>query len=99
MAMQGTATPGVYARLKSRCVRQGLVGRIEIFPAGAAEWYSSASSSRSFMESPRVRRGARPALRLLGIGRVHTFGIAVGCPFNISDHVSELLGRVSGGLR
>ena len=55
---RGTAPrhPGVYARLKSRCVRQGLVARTAILPAGAAEWYSRASSSRSFMGSPQRPR-------------------------------------------
>ena len=35
ISRQGSATPGVYARLKSRCVRQGLVEETSIFPGRA----------------------------------------------------------------
>ena len=34
---QGSATPGVYARLKSRCVTHALVGLTSIFPGRAPE--------------------------------------------------------------
>src|SRR5208283_5856964 len=50
ISRHGTATPGVYARLRSLWVRQGLVGVTEIFPAGDEEWYSRASSGRIFMD-------------------------------------------------
>jgi hypothetical protein len=55
-----------------------LVARIAILPAGAAAWYSSASSSRSFIRSPqRVAARLRQALPLFDIVRVHALRIAV----------------------
>src|ERR1035437_6989058 len=47
----GKATPGVSARLRSRWVRQGLVGITDSLPAGDEEWYSRASSGRIFMNT------------------------------------------------
>jgi hypothetical protein len=43
MTSQGSATPGVYARLKSDCVAVGFVDLMAIFPGRGCSWYSRAS--------------------------------------------------------
>src|SRR5208283_5096310 len=41
ISSQQAATPGVYARARSRWLVRCLVGRIDILPGGLARWYSS----------------------------------------------------------
>src|ERR1039457_7150455 len=54
------ATPGVYARLRSRYVWQGLLGVTDNLPGGLDEWYSRASSLRIFILlcGPKYQRSA-----------------------------------------
>jgi hypothetical protein len=63
ISRQGTATPGVYARLRSRWVLQGLVGRTASLPCGAREWYSNASSLRMCIRLKRITAPRSPQLR------------------------------------
>ena len=68
----------------NRWVRQGLVARITILPAGACA-YSSASSSRSFIRSPRRNRSAtRPTQSRYSISSGSRPWYRQG-PFYISD--------------
>ena len=45
MAMHGSATPGLYASVRSRWVATAFVGTTSIFPGRPSAWYSSASLS------------------------------------------------------
>ena len=47
ISLQGSATPGEYAKDRSLCVFASLVGITSIFPGLPFEWYSNASSLRS----------------------------------------------------
>jgi hypothetical protein len=46
ISRHGSATPGVYARLRSIWLTNGLVGMTSSFPLRPRRWYSSASSLR-----------------------------------------------------
>ena len=45
--MQGSATPGLYARLRSLWVATAFVGTTSIFPGRPSAWYLSASLSNA----------------------------------------------------
>ena len=51
ISKHGAATPGVYARERSRWVTHGLLGMTSIFPDGERRWYSRARRSCCSLDS------------------------------------------------